>query len=435
MKIQMHENTEYRSEDLVGKLSIPTIVSKQGSRIVYQLNLMFRQITSLFDHMPVKESKKDEVYQEVDLAVLRNRFVKADKVQEIVQYVSENRDNYILPPISAVTDKMFSFHPYNNDEIIERMGEQYNLVRNPHLIEEVLDEFDNMLQGMLIVKESDFNIEIMDGNHRCASIHRLAALGKEYKDLRIGVQIFYENDLDRQRQAFVDLNTSTQIDKTLLTLFGTRDPLSVAAKETIGSNEAYRLEEFDINSPNYIGFDMVNDSISQSSTACLTLNVVKNMLIKFALGESGTKKKFAKEFTPGTEKYHALLSDFALYLRTIFSKVEPFNRIKQLGIQCVPDLRKEYVSLNASGLYLMANIAHLAKTNGYDLKETALRVSGLDWRRELETSYGQKEVNAAFLGGLLNEKGNVSNNRVAQVASLKHVSELLNVHEKLVSHL
>jgi hypothetical protein len=206
MKTQMHDKMDYRSEDLVGKLSIPTIVSRQGSRIVYQLNLMFRQITSLFDHMPIKENKKDEVYKEVDLAVLRNRFVKADKVQEIVQYVSENTDNYILPPISAVTERMFSFHPYNHEEIIERLGEDYNLVRNPHLIHEVLNEFDGMLQGMLIVKESEFNIEIMDGNHRCASIHRLAALGKEFKDLRIGVQIFYENDLDRQRQAFVDLN-------------------------------------------------------------------------------------------------------------------------------------------------------------------------------------------------------------------------------------
>ena len=182
-----------KTEDMVGKLSIPTIVSKQGTRIVYQMNLMFRQITNLFNHMPVK-SKKEETLGEIDLAVLRNRYVKADKVEELTQYVTENLDSFILPPISAVTGTMYSFYPYNQAEIIEKMGSQYDLVKHPELIEEVLDEYHGMLQGILLVKEPELEIEIMDGNHRCATIHRLCTLGKEYKDLRIGVQVFHEND-------------------------------------------------------------------------------------------------------------------------------------------------------------------------------------------------------------------------------------------------
>jgi len=423
--MSMHEEMNLRTEDLVGKLSIPAIVSKQGSRIVYQLNLMFRQITNLFDHMPVK-AKKNDNDSEINLAVLRNRYVKIEKVEELVQYVTENVDSFILPPISAVTGTMYSFHPYNQTEIIERMGEEYDLVKNPEKIEEVLNEFDGMLQGMLIVKESEFNIEIMDGNHRCASIHRLSTLGKEYKNLRIGVQVFYEDDMERQRQAFVDLNTSTPIDKTLLTLFGHRDVLSIAAKETIGSNKEYVIDEFDDKSPHYIGFDMMNDSVSKNSAAVLTLNIVKNMLIKFALGETGTKKKFANQFKQGSVEYDLLLKDFAKYLRTVFIQVSPFEKIKQMGVQAIPTLREEYVSLTGAGLYLIANIGHDARSKELDLEDVGVELSKIDWRREVEMSHG-KEYNQLFRSGILNESGNISNNRNAMNASLAAVLRVLNL--------
>ena len=117
-----------KSDELLGKMTIPCIVSKQGSRIVYQLNLKYRQITNLFNHTPLK-TKKDEDGSEIDLAVLRNRYVKGEKVEELVQYVTENVDNFILPTISAVTEKMFSFHPYNQQEIMEKLGEEYNVMK------------------------------------------------------------------------------------------------------------------------------------------------------------------------------------------------------------------------------------------------------------------------------------------------------------------
>lgn len=418
------ENLDFKSDELLGRLSIPTIVSKQGSRIVYQLSLRFRQITSLFDHMPMKSSKKDESYDQVDLTVLRNRYVRADKVHEIVDYVSDNIDTYVLPPISAVSNRMYSFHPYNQKEIIEKLGEGFDLVENPHRIPEALDHFDGMLQGLIIVKESEFNIEIMDGNHRCAAIHELSTMGREYKDLRIGVQIFYENDSDRQRQAFVDLNTSTPIDKTLLTLFGNRDPLSVAAKETFGTNPDYVIDEFMPESPYYIGFDRVNDSVNKNSTAVLSLNILKNMLIRFALGEGGTNKKFAKEFHPKSENYHHLLKDFSEYLRSVFEAVAPFNKIKQVGIQSVPGFREKYVSMTGAGLYLIALVGHNARKKKLDLEEAARRVAVLDWQREIETPIG-KEYNSLFRTGVLNENGNISNNRNAQKSTLKALLEKL----------
>lgn len=303
---------------------------------------------------------------------------------------------------------------------------KYDLIQHPELIDEVLERFDGMLQGHLIVKESEFNIEIMDGNHRCAAIHRLTTLGKEYKNLRIGVQVFYENDLDRQRQAFVDLNTSTPIDKTLLTLFGQRDALSVAAKETIGTNPDYRIEEFDFNSPHFIGFDVMNDSVNKNTTAVFTLNIVKNTLIKFALGEGGTKKKFESLYKPGTEEYDILLKDFAKYLKVIFRNVAPFEKIKQMGIQAIPELREEYVSITGAGLYLIANIGHEVRKQGMDFEQTAIELSKINWKQKVDNGFGE-EYNPVFRSGILNESGNISNNRNAQTATLSSVLTILGI--------
>ena len=80
-----------------------------------------------------------------------------------------------------------------------------------------------------------------------------------------------------QRQACVDMNTSTPIDKTILTLFSIRDPLALAAKQTIGSNPEYTITEFLSNSPDYIGFDAVNDSVTRNSHAALSLNMVNHL--------------------------------------------------------------------------------------------------------------------------------------------------------------
>lgn len=424
----MHESNTYKADDLVGKISMPTIVTKQGNRVVYQLNLMFRQITNLLDHMPIKSAKEKNEYQDTDLIALRNRFVKAEKAQEIVQYVSENRDSYILPPISAVTEHLFPFLPYNHLEVKERLGEEYDLVQRPELIGEVLDEFDGILQGMVIMKESDFQIGIMDGNHRTASIHQLTTLGKEYKNMRIGLQIFHESDEDRQKQAFVDLNTSTPIDKTLLTLFGNRDPLSVAAKESIGENPLYVIDEFNIDSNQYIGFDMINDSVSKSGNAVLTLNMVKNMLVRFALGESGTKKKFDKMYPPGSSGYDRLLREFKEYLQLIFQKVEPFMKIKQAGVHIVPTLRESSVSLSGAGLYILANMGYLARESTLGYEEVATRLGQLEWKREVLTPNG-KEYNPLFRSGILNESGNISNNRSAHVSTLRAVMNAIGMSE------
>lgn len=412
--------TRLTNDDLMGKTVIPGIVSKQGARITYQLNLMFRQIGNLFDSTDPKPAGNNSA--DIDLNELRNRYLRTDKVADLVKYISDNLDSYILPPVSAVVRYLFSFEPYNQDEIISKMGEEYDLVKYPEKTEEVLEQFDGMLQGRLIFKESEFKVEVLDGNHRVAAITHLNALGKTFKNLRIGVQIFFEADDDRQRQAFVDMNTSTPIDKTILTLFSSRDPLSIAAKETIKHESPFFIEEFDRKSAEYIGFDQINDSITRNSQAVLSLNIVKNMLVKFALGDAGTPKRFTSMIEPGSRDYNDLMTDFTTYMKAIFKNLQPFDDIKRTGVKVIPRLREDYISLTGAGMYLIANIGYLARTQNRDMVKLTEELGKFDWRREINGT-----PNELFRSGILSENGSISNNRNSIASTLEVFSKKLNL--------
>lgn len=407
-------NNQISNQNLVGRVQIPAIVTQQGSRITYQANLMYRQITNLFDH--TEEKPKNENKDIIDIRTLRNRYLRSDKVDEIVEYVENNLDSYILPPISAISHTPFAFQPYNHEEIVNEMGEQYDLMKRPELIGEVIEHFDGMLQGLIIFRESDFNVEILDGNHRVAAIHKLVTKGRDFKALRIGVQIFIENDLERIRQAFVDMNTSTPIDKTIITLFSSRDALSLAAKELINPKSPYVLEEFSKESPDYIGFDAINDNITRKSNAVLSLNMVKNMLVKFALGASGTPKKFNSVYSVKSTEYYQLVSDFSTYLKNIITTMEPFDEIKSMGPASVPELREQYISLTGAGLYLIANIGYHARKENEDMQTFPIKLSELNWKRIINN-----EANPLFRSGILSETGKISNNRSSILSTLDSV--------------
>jgi len=416
------------NDDLAGKIHLPCMVSKQGSRIVYQLNLMFRQITNLFDHTEARPLAKNDSVEVIDIKALRNRYLRTDKVNDLANYIRNNLESYILPPISAVSEKPFSFRPYDQEKLIEKYGEEFDLVKHPYNIDRLLEVVD-LLHGILILRESDFNVEILDGNHRVAAIQQLSGTaGREFKNLRIGVQIFCEDDLSRQRQAFVDMNTSTPIDKTILTLFSNRDSLSLAAKETIGDNPDYLIEEFNqSDKDHYIGFDAINDSISRNSSAVLSLNMVKNMLVKFCFGESGTPRKFTTSLDPKSLEYDKLLKDFSLFFKTVFRSLPPFNEIKHSGLKIIPNLREQYISLTGAGLYIIANIGYIARSKNKDLARTAIELGKLDWRREISTATGENVMNELFRSGILSENGNIASNRSAHNSTLEAVVKALGI--------
>lgn len=409
------------NSDLIGRVAIPAIVTKQGTRVVYQMNLMFRQVTNLFDHTETMPQNANADI--IDIKTLRNRYLRPDKVEDLVTYVYENLDSYILPPISAISDKPFSFQPYNEQEILENLGEEFNLVKFPNRIEEVLEASEGMLQGLLIFKESEFNVEILDGNHRVAAIHKLVTRGKEFKTLRIGTQIFVEDNLKRTQQAFVDMNTSTPIDKTIITLFSSRDALSTAAKETIGDNPNFQIKEFLSNSNDYIGFDAINDSITRNSNAVISLNMVKNMIVKFAFGSSGTPKKFNSTYDIKAEDYQELLKDFSIFMQTVFDNMAPYDEIKVRGTGAIPKLREEYISLTGAGLYLIATIGYYGRKNKMDLRSVATSLSNINWKRTIN-----EEANQLFRTGILSEQGKISNNRNAIQSTLEELAKNLHIN-------
>jgi hypothetical protein len=196
----------------------------------------------------------------------------------------------------------------------------------------------------------------------------------------------------------------------------------------MGDNPNYFITEFISTSPDYIGFDAVNDAITRNSHSILSLNMVKNMLVRFAVGDSGTPKKFNTMVTSCNKvEYDKLLKDFKLYMQAVFNNIEPFSLIKQQGTSSIPSLREEYISLTGAGLYIIATMGFLARSKNIDLEATAKRLAELDWKRERRDEYNLRRVNPLFMTGILNNIGNISNTRNAIKATIDSIRAILDL--------
>ncbi|RBN42444.1 hypothetical protein DMN50_04985, partial [Priestia megaterium] len=329
-------------------IDLPVIVTKQGKRITYLTNMTFREVSMLLNHTTTKPNKPKSVLS--DTESLRNRYLKPDKVKEIEQYIHRNFEEFILPPITVVARSLF---PIENIAVPENSLIENNHLNTPTHINEHLDNH-GLITGYISIDSASFNGEILDGNHRAAAVKTIHELiGEDLPGFRIGVQFYHETNDNKIRQSFVDLNTSTPIDKAILTLFSKRDTLSIAAKEIIGmgENKSFVVPELNEDSERFIGFDYINDAVTRNSKAVLSLNMVKNMLLRFAVGDNGSIKKFEQTYHLDTLEYALLLKRFSTYMKAIFQNVEPFETIVQSGVETIPELRKQYISLTGAGLY------------------------------------------------------------------------------------
>jgi DGQHR domain-containing protein len=383
-------------------MELPVIVTRQGKRLTYFTNMTFGQISQYFTPSTVKPDNQKDILSSIH--TLRNRYLKVEKVKEIEEYIHKNFDEFILPPITVVIPDLFPI------TLVSRDGSNSSkLFRKTADVHEYLDKV-GIFNGYILIENKVFHGEILDGNHRAAAIKTIhELLGEDLPGFRIGVHIYQEINQDKIRQSFVDLNTSTPIDRALLTLFSKRDTLSIAAKEVIGmaENKSFVIPELRTDSPRFIGFDYINDAVTRNSQAVLSLNMVKNMILKFALGDNGSIRKFEQTYRLDSLEYALLLKRFSTYMRGVFREVQPFETIIQSGLNSIPNLRKTYISLTGAGLYLIALLGHEGIINGMDLDELAKKVANVRWERMIEEGI----PNPLFTSGILNNEGKISNTR------------------------
>ena len=138
---------------------LKVMIFTQSSRVVYRSVLSFWDVEKLCKHTEIRP--KDDKQVLMDLNNIKNRYLDSKHGEEIVFYVKDNVDDFILPNITTVIDTPLRVvYDIDSDEDV-----------NIDIFKE-LRENNGCITGLLKL-DNNVRFSISDGNHRTYAIHKL----------------------------------------------------------------------------------------------------------------------------------------------------------------------------------------------------------------------------------------------------------------------
>lgn len=420
-------------------ITLPAVVFAQGDRIVYTTTFSFGLI-----HAHLKTSDySDEIEEPLTVSKileLENRNLKRQSVKELVQYMKDNKHNYILPSITLNSEEFLSITPISPtlEELNTLYGEEISNIQLRYDLINILNKVGGRIGVELKIPQSFFNaqeglkpiITVLDGNHRSESAKILVEESPDYwTNAQIGVTIFLEPDKSQRKKHFVLLNSSTPVQSSVKGLFMVDDILSEAVKHLTGLRlDGYRFIIKQLNDRDHtknIGFEPV-DNVGANSKNILSFNILRNMISIMGTNTTSSKtfqKKYSTQTPEEIDIYRQLLSDCKEYFEHVFDLVEPFKLV-QGHLDQIPEYKKNYLSLSGAGLYVISHVGYESLEKGYNLKQIATILAELDWRKQV-LIHDEPTANPFFNGTILSNDGGISNTRTAIKPAVDKVMEYI----------
>lgn len=404
-----------KDEDYYLKASI----FKQSSRLVYRSTLSFWDVEKICKHTNVKPEGEEQ--QLIDITNVKNRYLEPKHGNEIINYITNNIDNFILPNLTSLTDKPFTVcKDVNSNELYTEVFEE-------------LKQANGYLEAYIKIPVGT-TFSISDGNHRTYAIHQLVKkqiLNPQIDGLYIGIDFYLEDDVQTEKKLFVTLNSGKPIDSSVMAFLNEDDMLSFATKSLLGieENHQFSIHAFQNSSEHYIGIDLLNSNITKSNNT-VSFNMVKNMISLLAFNQLNADKKFADKYMNNRLEYLKLMQKISLYLNFIFKNCPPFQQIDNQQSN-VKDLRKEYISMSGAGLYTIAKVGHIAIIHDeISIEALAKAICSLNWKKVISN-----QINPLFEGGIVTPDGKISNNRNSLGNTTEKIKEILNITDKDIEQL
>ena len=291
-----------KDEDYYLKASI----FKQSSRLVYRSTLSFWDVEKICKHTNVKPEGEEQ--QLIDITNVKNRYLEPKHGNEIIDYITNNIDNFILPNLTSITDKPFTIcKDVNSNELYTEVFEE-------------LKQANGYLEAYIKIPVGT-TFSISDGNHRTYAIHQLVKkqiLNPQIDGLYIGIDFYLEDDVQTEKKLFVTLNSGKPIDSSVMAFLNEDDMLSFATKSLLGieENHQFSIHAFQNSSEHYIGIDLLNSNVTKSNNT-VSFNMVKNMISLLAFNQLNADKKFADKYMNNRLEYLKLMQKISLYLNFI----------------------------------------------------------------------------------------------------------------------
>ena len=264
------------------------------------------------------------------------RAITPSRVQKLVRFILENPDTYVIPAITVVINSDVDFEPVKQDEELSSLG------------------------TLKVPLTADVNV--VDGQHRCAAISEVVSHTDDYSDESIGVMFFVNRDLKSLQQMFADLNRhASKPTKAIGILFEHRELLPRITKAVIDRVEAFR------------GFvNEERNTLNKTSGKLFTINAIYDATIKYLLRIT--------ERT-GEDSFDHLV-DRSVEFWTEVDRLIPQWRAVRENMLSASEVREDYIHTQSVSLCAMGMVGnYLFRNHPEDWKEVLGEMRGLNWSR------------------------------------------------------
>lgn len=355
----------------------PCIVFRQGGRIM---------VTTSFPYAFVRNHvRADSAIKGESPRGKTNRPLLPDHVKSIQEYMLDNSQHYIMPPVTLNVRKMPTVHVHRAN----------TPTRTGHMIVDDTTEF--------FVTDGQHRIAAISGHNQSKRpVPGVIDLDDDFKEHGIAVQIIYEPDLVNIHQDFADAAQTKPIPASLLATYNMREPINrVLTKIVDGSFLNGRVEETSKTLPKLSQFLFLLNQVRQ---------FVKELMFRDYAMPEDTLERLAKERLRTDADVEAFVETTLQFLEVLAREMKPWNEISQMrphsdAATRIPDLRQQYVNLSASGLVVIGRAGHeIHKFTADPVERQRLYVKlarEIDWRR----------TGPLWQGTLLNSEGKIQTQR------------------------
>lgn len=379
-----------------GAVLFPCVVFRQGGRL--NISTAF-PMNFIAQHVRPEPASKGG-----DPRAATNRPLMPDHVKSIFEYLDENHERYILPPVTLNVRRIPQVHvPRSN-----------SAVRAGYLV---------------IPYETIFYVT--DGMHRVAAIAGFDSGSKrtpgilewrrdELSGDAVAVVIVVESELPQIHQDFADAAHTKPIPASLLAAYNTREPVNQVLQEVVkNSLFASRIDE-------------TSKTLSKLSNHMFLLNQVRTLLKgllvgDYAIADSAFERRASQDFKDQQARDGFVARTLDL-LSVLTAEMEPWNQIAESSPadpsgNLVMNLRPLYLNLSATGLAIIGQVAHRIERLAAEKKidrdrrhELFSKLAQIDWRRD-----------APLWQGTAIQDGKLATNRFAVNAATNAVKQQLGV--------
>jgi DNA sulfur modification protein DndB len=369
----------------------PCLVFRQGGRLMVTTSFPFTFVA--------RQVRLDSAVKGGNPRNSTNRPLMPDHVRNIRDYLIKNRNEYILPPVTLNVRQMPQVYVQKSNSPVR--------------------------SGFLVVGDATM-FDVTDGQHRIAAIAGSAATkpavppllteAPEFENDSMSVLIVVEEEISRIHQDFADAAQTKQIPASLLAAFNTREPVNKVLTTIVDRSEFFKGR-----------VDETSKTLPKLSQSVFLLNNVRAFVKELLVGDYAIAEDALARYTEkllSTPEQRELFVNRALQLIDVLTaKLEPWNEIVKISVDDtmasrIPDLRKNYISLTATGLVIIGRVAFEINKWLPEAERFSKYIelaSNVDWKREAEI----------WQGSIILEGGKLVTNRAPVALAAQRVKELL----------